>query len=229
VTAGARASQQVRPSGAGGGWRLPGGRLLRTAVLAFAVPLAQPAQAGPPAGAEPPTYRVEPALTTLEFSVSHLGLSLQRGRFREAWGRIVYSPDAATGSIDFIVDPASVDTGWNLRDAFLRSDEMFDVDEYPVLRFRSNRLVFADGRLTAVDGELTLHGVTRGVTFKVTRLQCGASPVDGREGCGAEASGTVHRSEFGMGFAASLIGDDVELRFLVTAFRVPDTGETDTY
>jgi len=83
--------------------------------------------------------------------------------------------------------------------------------------------------LTAVDGELTLHGVTRGVTFKVTRLQCGASPVDGREGCGAEASGTVHRSEFGMGFAASLIGDDVELRFLVTAFRVPDTGETDTY
>jgi polyisoprenoid-binding protein YceI len=223
VNAGARTSPSQRRTGAGGGRSVALARLMRAGVLAFAAQLALSGYAGPP------TYRVEPALTTLEFSVLHLGLSLQHGRFRDAWGRIVYSPDARTGSIDFIVDPSSVDTGWNLRDAFLRSDEMLDVEDFPVLRFRSSRLVFADGRLAAIDGELTLHGVTRSVTFTVTRLQCGTSPVDGREGCGAEATGTVRRSEFGMGFAASLIGDDVELRFLVTAFRVPDTGETDTY
>jgi polyisoprenoid-binding protein YceI len=181
------------------------------------------------ANADPATYRVEPTLTTLEFKVSHLGLSMQRGRFRDAWGRIVYDPGAAAGSIDFVVDPASVDTGWNLRDAFLRSDDMLDVENFPVLRFRSSRLVFADGKLTAIEGDLTLHGITRPTTFSVARLSCGASPVDGREGCGAEASGTLKRSEFGMGFAASLVGDDVELRFLITAFRVPDAGESDTY
>jgi polyisoprenoid-binding protein YceI len=184
---------------------------------------------GAPAVAEPPTYRAESSLTSLEFTVSHFGLSMQHGRFREAWGRIVYDPATASGSVDFVVDPASVDTGWDLRDAFLRSEEMFDIADYPVLRFRSRHLTFEGARLVAIDGDLTLHGVTRPLTLSVARLECGRNPADGQEGCGAEASGQLHRSDFGMDFARTLIGDDVELRFFVTAFRVPDVGGTDTY
>ena len=174
------------------------------------------------------TFRVDPELTNAEFAVMHLGISKQRGRFERTRGTIILDAERKTGSIDFVIDATSVNTGWNLRDAFLKSEDMLDAERFPALRFHSTHLVFDDTRLVGVDGEITLRGVMRPVRFEVKRVQCGAIPDDGREGCGALVTGRISRRAFGMDFAYPLIGDDVELDFAVTAFRVRDEGETET-
>jgi polyisoprenoid-binding protein YceI len=171
--------------------------------------------------ADASTYRVIPEITTVEFAVSQLGFVNQGGRFERTSGTIVLDPVTSAGSVDLVVDAGSVNTGWNLRDAFLKSSAMFDVDRYPAIRFRSTRLAFDGARLVAVDGDLTLHGVTRPVRFDVTRLECGSDRAEAR-GCGAQIIGRVSRRAFGMSFAYPLVGDEVALDFAVTAVRVRD-------
>ena len=111
--------------------------------------------------AEPATFHVDPAHTTAEFAVSYLGFAKQHGRFERTRGSVVLDPSKSAGSVDFVIDVVSVDTGWDLRDTYLRGEQMFDVARYPEVRFRSTRLVFDDALLVAVDGEITMHGVTR--------------------------------------------------------------------
>ena len=189
--------------------------LLCAAAAAAALPLCAAA-----AGADPAVYNVEPALTTAEFSVNHLGLWKPRWRFDRTQGTIVFDAERHSGSIDFAIDAASVDTGWGVRDAFLRGEQMFDAERYPVVRFRSTMLVFERGRLIGAAGELTLRNVTRPVALKIHRLHCGPEGDAEREGCEAGAATSIKRSDFGMSYASPLIGDDIDLSFQVTAFRV---------
>ena len=191
---------------------------MRPCALAIAASLAL--GGAPAAAAAPVGYRIEPESTYAEFAVSHLGLSRQRGHFGQTHGTIVLDPEKHSGSIDFVVDVASIDTGWNLRDEFLRGESMFDATRYPVVRFHSTQLVFDRERLIGVAGELTLRDVTRPVALKVERLECGREPDGGREGCGAGVATSIKRSEFGMNYALALVGDDIDLSFQVTAFRV---------
>jgi polyisoprenoid-binding protein YceI len=173
------------------------------------------------------TYRVDAAQTTAGFAVSQLGIVRQRGHFDRAWGTIVIDPDGIAGSIDVVIDPASVDTGWSLRDRFLRGDDMLDVERYPVVRFRSTRLEYRGRRVVAAEGEITLHGVTRPLRLEVRRLACSRNPVDGRESCGATVTGQLLRRDFGIAYAWPIIGDDIDLDFVIKAFRVRDEGETE--
>ncbi|MEO8304554.1 MAG: YceI family protein [Betaproteobacteria bacterium] len=171
------------------------------------------------ADADTSTYRVVPEVTTVEFAVTQLGIVTRGGRFERTSGTIVLEAGTNAGSIDLVVDAGSVSTGWNLRDAFLKSAAMFDVERYPAIRFRSTRLAFDGERLVAVDGDLTLHGITRPVRLDVTRIECGSNPPEVR-GCGAFVTGRVSRRAFGMSFAYPLIGDEVALDFAVTAVRI---------
>jgi polyisoprenoid-binding protein YceI len=170
-------------------------------------------------------FRVDPGNTSARFSVPQLGFSKQEGRLGHTSGTIVLDAQQKVESIDLEIDVASVDTGWNLRDSFLRSEVMFDVARYPRMHFHSTRLVYDGARLAGVEGEVTLRDVTRPVRFDVVRLECGTRPDDGRETCGAEVSGRISRGAFGMDFAYPLIGDEVDLEFVVNAFRVRDVDE----
>lgn len=172
---------------------------------------------GAPAAAEPVRYRIDSAQTRIEFSVPHLGVLHAHGRFTQAAGSIVYDAAGHGGRIELDVAGASVVTGWTLRDAFIRGESMFDVDRHPVVRFRSTRLVFEDGRLARVDGELTLRGVTRPVALAVSGVDCAGEGRTAR--CAAEVDGSLRRRDFGMDFAWPLIGDDVELHFAIVAVR----------
>lgn len=173
------------------------------------------------------TFRVAPEQTSVVFEVSNLGIASQ-GRFDLTSGKIVLDPERRAGSIEFVVDAGSIDTGWNLRDAFLKSDLMFDVERYPSIRFHSSRLAFDGDRLVAVEGEITLHGVTRPVRFDVTRIECGVGSGPGRDSCDATVTGRISRSAFGMSFAIPLVGDEVALDFSVKAIRVRDAGEPES-
>ncbi len=139
----------------------------RAALIALAI------FAGPVAS-DAATFRVATDRTSVAFAVSNFGIGSHEGRFDLTSGKIVLDPERRSGSIEFVVDVGSVDTGWELRDTFLKSDLMFDVQRYPSIRFRSTRLAFEGPRLVAVDGEMTLHGVTLPVRFDVTRMECGA-------------------------------------------------------
>ncbi len=177
------------------------------------------AAAATPARADPVRYRVDPALTTVEFSVVHLGFLRARGRFADVAGRITLDAAAGTGAVELDVAAATVATGWALRDAFLRGELMFDAGRHPHVHFRSTRVAFAEGRLARVDGDLTLRGVTRAVSFAVTAIACGTGRHAGRDGCDAEVAGTIRRSDFALDFAWPLIDDEVELRFAIGAMR----------
>lgn len=172
-----------------------------------------------PVRAEPVVYRVEPSLTSVEFSIVHLGVLRAHGRFTQVSGSIVYDRMVPAGAIDVDIASASVATGWSLRDAFIRGEAMFDAEHHPMVRFRSTHFDFAGGVLKRVDGDLTLHGVTRLVSLAVASIDCGAHLHAGRDGCDAEADGTIRRGDFNMDFAWPLIADDVHLRFRIRATR----------
>src|SRR5204862_4739454 len=76
----------------------------------------------------------------------------------------------------FDIDARSVDSGWNLRDAFLLGEPMLDAGRHPGIHFHSRTLVFRDGRLAHIAGALTLRGVTQDVTLTVTHIACANSP-----------------------------------------------------
>ena len=188
--------------------------MFRTIALALAaLALASGARAAPT------TYRVDSELSSTEFAVTHLGISKQRGRFGRTEGTIVIDNDEHSGDIDLVIDATSVDTGWSVRDAWLRGEDMFDVAHFPVMHFHSTQLVFDHDHLIGIAGMLTLRDVTRPVILKIERIQCGREPDSGREGCGASAVSTIKRSEFALTYALGLVGDDIELSFQVTAFR----------
>ncbi len=195
---------------------------MRNAVVAIALAVAAACTE-----AAPEAFRVEPDLTATRFAVNELGIVRQRGRFQRTWGAIVLDPARAAGTVDFIIDATSVATGWGLRDAFLRGEYMFDVDQFPAIRFRSTHLSYAAGQLVAVDGDVTLRGVTRPVRLDVKRLRCSHVPARGREECAAEVATRISRRAFGMTYAYPFVGDDIDLDVAITAFRVRDSGETE--
>jgi polyisoprenoid-binding protein YceI len=164
-------------------------------------------------------FRVDSELTSARFAVLEWGFSKQEGRLGRTSGTIVLDSGRKVESIDLEIETASVDTGWSLRDAFLRSEVMFDAVRFPRLRFHSTGFRYEGARLAGVDGEVTLRGVTRPVHFDVTRLECESRSGDERESCGAEVSGRISRAAFGMDFAYPLIGDEVALELVVKAFR----------
>jgi polyisoprenoid-binding protein YceI len=145
---------------------------------------------------------------------------MAHGRFGRTSGTIDVDAQQKVERIDLAIDTESVDMGWDLRDAFVRSEVMFDVQRFPRLRFRSTHVSYEGARLVGVEGDLTLRGVTRPVRLDVSRVECAVRPEDGREACGATVSGRISRRAFGMDFAYPLIGDDVQLQFEVTALRV---------
>ncbi len=167
-------------------------------------------------------YRIDSEQTSVAFEVMELGVWLANGRFGRTNGRIDYDKAAEKGSVDLAVDATSVETGWDLRDRFVRGENMLDAAHHPVLRFRSTGMTFVEHRLVAVDGALTLHGVTRPVRLDVRNLRCGSSAEDGGERCAAEIVGRISRRAFGMEFAYPLVADEVRLTFAVSASRVDD-------
>lgn len=173
------------------------------------------------------SYRIAPDRTTAAFSVSQLGLLRQEGRFHLVSGTILLDPARQDGGrIDVAIDLSSVDTGWELRDDFIRGEQMFDVARYPVMQFRSTHLDYRGPRIVGAEGNVTLHGVTRPVRFEVHRFECGMDSGDGQQSCGAMVSGRLLRREFGMDFAYPLVGDVVTLDFAITALRIRSEGES---
>lgn len=171
------------------------------------------------AWAAPESYTVDPAHTYPGFEVDHLGFSSMRGTFDSTHGKIVLDRAAKTGSIEIVIDTASVDTGHARRDEHLRAEDFFNVAVFPTMTYKSMRLTFEGDKLAGVDGELTLLGKTLPVSLTVTHFNCGQNPINRKHVCGANAVTTIKRSQFGMTAYVPGISDEVRITIGIEAVR----------
>jgi polyisoprenoid-binding protein YceI len=180
------------------------------AALALAVPLA--------ATAAPETYVLDPYHTYPHFAVDHLGVSTLWGQFDKSSGKFVLDTAAKTGSVELVVETASLDTGDadkgarpRARDEHLRTADFFNVAEFPQMTFKSTAVKFNGDALAEVAGQLTLLGVTRPLTLKIERWVCKPHPFNKKPMCGGNASASFKRTDFGMKYGVPAVGDEIRL------------------
>jgi polyisoprenoid-binding protein YceI len=149
--------------------------------------------------AAPATYTVDTDHTHPSFEADHFGgMSVWRGMFDKVTGTVTLDRAAKTGSVDITIDTASIDVGHDKLETHLKSADFFDVAKFPTATYKGKLAKFEGDAPTEVQGELTLHGVTKPVTLKVKSFKCMAHPMKKKEFCGADASGTINREDFGI-------------------------------
>jgi polyisoprenoid-binding protein YceI len=171
--------------------------------------------------AAPVTYTLDPSHTYPSFEADHFGgLSVWRGKFRSSSGSVVYDKEGQKGEVTVSIDAASIDFGHDKMNEHARSEQMFDVAKFPTATYTGKLTAFQDGRPTSVDGQLTLHGVTKPVTLKINRFLCKINPMLQREVCGADAEATLNRADFGVSYGQAYGFDmTVTLRIQVEGIR----------
>lgn len=169
--------------------------------------------------AAPESYTIDSRHTFPRWAVSHHGFSIHRGQFNRTAGKLVMDWTAKTGSVEIVVDTASIGTGDPEFDKTLRSADFFDTDKHPRMTYRSTSMSFEKDVPVAITGDLTLLGVTRPVTLRVSGVKCGIHPVSKKPLCGAEVAGAIKRSDFGMKYGLPSVGDDIQLTIQFEAFR----------
>jgi polyisoprenoid-binding protein YceI len=165
----------------------------------------------------PVTYVLDPSHTFPSFEADHMGgLSVWRGKFNTNSGKVVYDKDAKAGSIDVTVDMSSVNFGVPKLDEHAKSPEIFDVAKFPTATYSGKFSKFNGATPTEAQGTLTLHGVTKPVTLMINSFMCKPNPMSKKEVCGADASATFNRSDFGVSFGDKYgFKQDVKLQIQV--------------
>lgn len=170
------------------------------------------------------TWKIDAAHSVAQFGVKHMMIATVRGRFGEVSGEIhLNEANFHESTADIVVNTSSVDTRESQRDAHLRSADFFDVEKFPTMTFHVTRV---EGPIEEfkLAGDLTIHGVTRPVTFDVTHEGRGRDPWGG-ERIGFAATGKIKRSDFGLNYNAVLetggflVGDEVKITFDVEALK----------
>ncbi len=149
--------------------------------------------------AAPVTYEIDPTHTYPSFEADHMGLSMWRGKLNRSAGTIVYDKATGAGSVDVTMELASIDFGLDAMNAWAIGKDFFQVDQHPQATFKGRFDGIKAGVPSQVVGELTLHGVTRPLTLTVHQLKCIPHPLNKRDFCGADASGSFQRDAFGLG------------------------------
>lgn len=190
--------------------------LAALALAAAAAPVIAQAPAGLPGSTDRSqvkagTYPVDPAHTQVTWTVNHMGFSMLSGQFGAGSGSITVdpaNPNATKVDITFPVDKLSVTSA-----AFaehLKGDDFFDVANHPTARFVSTGVTPAGDRWT-MNGNLTIKGVTKPVQLTVRFVGAGTNPMSKKLNFGFHATGSIKRSEFGLGMAVPAVSDKVDL------------------
>ena len=163
-------------------------------------------------------YQLDPTHTYPNFTINHLGFSTLHGRFGKTTGSLSMDKAKGTGSVDIVIDAASIDTGFKKRDDHLRSPDFFNVVEFPQITFKSTKVTFKGNGATLV-GDLTIKGVSKSVTLDVSSINCGVHPFSKKDVCGFDATTQLKRSDFGIKYALPAVGDDVMLSIEMEAVK----------
>ena len=168
------------------------------------------------------TWQVDKVHSSVEFQVKHLGIATVKGQFTEFEGTLEVSPEntVAYGT----VQTASVNTREPARDEHLRSADFFDAEQNPEISFRSSAIRPVDEDTFEIDGDISIHGITRPLTLKAV-LEGTETDPQGNDRVGVSAIGQINRSDFEMKFNAALgsgnvvVSDKVKILLDISAVK----------
>lgn len=163
------------------------------------------------------TYVLDPDHTFPRFEYSHFGYSTQVSRFDRTTGTVVYDKAAQTAAIDITIDMKSVNTGSALFNEHIQGIDFLDTANFPTATFKSTQVHFKDGVPKAVDGNLTIKGITRPVTLEVTSFRNAEHPMAKKDAIGANAVATIKRSDFKADKYAPYVDDQLTLHIAIEA------------
>jgi polyisoprenoid-binding protein YceI len=171
--------------------------------------------------AAPVTYNLDPGHTYPSFEADHMGgLSIWRGKFDRSSGKVVLDVAAKTGTVEVNIDTDSINFGHAKMNEHAKGPDMFDVAKFPVATYKGKLTKFNGDKPTAVEGELTLHGVTRPVNLQINQFMCKPHPMLKKEACGADATATFSRKDFGIAYGEGYgFKMDVTLRIQAEGIR----------
>lgn len=183
--------------------------------------LAASVLAGTAAVAAPVKYNIDPAHTYPSFEADHMGgLSTWRGKFNATSGTVTVDKEAGTGSVEVKIDTTSIDFGHDKMNTHTKSPDMLDVEKFPTATYTGKLVNFKNGAPTEVDGTLELRGVSKPVKLKISQFLCKQHPMTKKDVCGADASGTFNRDDFGVSYGKQMgFKQDVTLRIQVEAAK----------
>jgi polyisoprenoid-binding protein YceI len=168
--------------------------------------------------AAPVAYNIDPHHTFPSFEADHMGISVWRGKLNKSSGTVTFDKADGSGAIDISMDLSSIDFGHDKLNSWARGAEFFNVKKHPKAIYKGRFDGAVNGVPAQVVGDLTLHGVTRPVTLKLNSLKCIPHPMLKREVCGADATATFNRDEFGLGVGKEYgFSMDVKLQIQVEA------------
>lgn len=174
-----------------------------------------------PLAAAPVTYNVDPTHTYPSFAADHMGgLSVWRGKLRTSSGTIVLDREAKSGTVKIVIDTTAVDVDMDKLNEHIKSADMLDVAKFPTATYEGTLSKFKNGEPTEVDGNLTLHGVTKPVKLTINTFLCKQNPMSHKDVCGADASATINREDFGVSYGKAYgFLMDVKLQIQVEAIK----------
>jgi polyisoprenoid-binding protein YceI len=175
--------------------------------------------------AAPVTYNIDSNHTYPTFEADHLGgLSFWRGKVNSTSGTVTLDKEAQTGTVNVTMDMKTIDFGHQGLNDHAQTPDLFDTAQFPTATYTGRLTNFRNGAPTAVEGELTLHGVTKPVTLTINKFMCKEHPMQRREVCGADASATLNRADFGVNFGQQMGFDmGVTLRISIEAIVPPSS------
>lgn len=163
-------------------------------------------------------YTVDPEHTYPSLEMSHMGISIWRGKFNKTSGRVILDRTAKTGSAEIQVDIASIDFGHSKMNEHALAEDWLNVEKFPTMTYKG-AVKFKLGAPAAVDGQLTLLGVTKPVKLKINSFKCIQHPMFKKEVCGADAEGELDRADFGLTKYTEGGAGKIRLRIQVEALK----------
>ena len=171
----------------------------------------------PVAAAE--TYTLDPNHTAVTFQYTHFGYSHPTGKFMDAVGAVILDETTpANSSVQVTFAISGLATGVAALDDDLKGPDFFDAAKYPTATFKSTRVDQTSPTTADVTGDLTIHGVTKPVTLKVTLNKDAVNPMMNKKGLGFTATVTLNRSDFGIGKFVPMVSDEINLSVEAEAY-----------
>jgi polyisoprenoid-binding protein YceI len=170
------------------------------------------------AAAAPATYTVDPEHTYPSLEMSHMGISVWRGKFTKSSGKVTMDREAKTGTVEIRVDTDSIDFGHRGMKTFASSEDWLNVDKYPDMTYKGT-LRFTGDKPSSVEGQLTLRGVTKPLTLRINSFNCIPHPIFRKEVCGADAEADLDRADYGMTLYSDNGAGRIHLRIQVEALK----------
>lgn len=158
------------------------------------------------------TYQIEKTHADLLFSIDHAGFTQKHGWFRDFDATLQYdSAKPENSKVEVTVRTDSLDTALPARDKDVKGDKFLDTARYPQLRFVSTKVTAGANQELRIEGDLTLHGVTKPITLLARLNKSAPNPFDQRPTLGFTASATLKRSDFGISTYIPVVGDQVRI------------------